>query len=99
MATDNPDYKAVLEVIGIYLTSFLEEGKVQLPVFSTMVGTNGAFMHGCFTETPQAGLYKFERCGTHDIDGGLQAPIHVLLIDTKGKDATLTIKSPSPVLH
>ena len=55
-------------------------------------------MHGCFTETPQAGLYKFERCGTHDIDGGLQAPIHVL-IDTKGKDESFTINSPSPVLH
>jgi hypothetical protein len=99
MATNNQDYRTVLDVVSDTVTSYLEEGKAQLPVFLTIVGTNGAFMHGCLTKSAQAELYKFKPLGTHEIHGGMQVPIHVLLIDTEGKSANFTIDSRDSIQH
>ena len=99
MSSNTRDYRKILDFVGDTVTSYLEEGRLQLPVSAAMVATNGAFMHGCFTKSAQSDFYNFKPLGTHEIHGGMQVPIHVLLIDRKGKSANFTIDSRDSIQH
>ena len=98
-ASDNKDYMAVLETACDTVTSYLEEGRMKLPVVAAMVAVNGAFLCGRITKSAQTDLYDVKPLATHAIHGGMQVPIHVLLIDRKGKSANFTIDSRDSIQH
>ena len=99
MSSSMQDYRRVVDFVGDRVTSYLEKGRVQLPVSAAMVGTNGAFMYGCFTKSARPDFYNYDPLGTHEIHGGMQVPIHVLLVDTKGKSANFTIDQRDAIQH
>jgi hypothetical protein len=99
MTSNNQDYRKVLDFVSDTVTTYLEKGRLQLPVSAVTVGTNGAFLYGCFTKSAQTDFYNFKPLGTHEIHGGMQVPIHVLLVDTKGKSANFTIDSRGSIQH
>ena len=72
---------------------------MELPVVAAMVAANGAFLCGRITKSAQTDLYDVKPLATHEIHGGMQVPIHVMLIDTKGKSANFTIDARSSVQH
>jgi hypothetical protein len=99
MSSNTQDYRKVLDFVGDSVTSYLEEGRLQLPVSAAMVGTNGAFMYGCFTKSTQTDFYNFDPLGTYEIHGGMQAPIHVMLVDQRGGWTKFTLDRRDPIQH
>ena len=99
MSSNTKDYRKIIDVVGDTVTTYLEGGRLQLPVSAAMVGTNGAFMYACFTKSIRPDFYNVKPLGTHEIHGGMQVPIHVLLVDAKGKSADFTIDSRDSIQH